>query len=292
VIIFSTVQKAAPRKTYRRTTARVRALTNTMSQAARVDFLSGIKSFKKKISEKTLSDAWLSGNYNSIYSLVPWSELPDELDQYRAHMARSMGEFSDLAPLPAQADKNLRFDLKNRRIQDYVDRRTGRLVTDISTDARKVIQQAVEKQLRESIPVPTMARLIKPMIGLYPQQATALINYQSTLESQGLPRTRIDKLVDQYHDRLLDYRAKMIAKTETQAVQNQGQQLVWQAAAAEGLIGQGSQKVWQVDGNPCPECTELDGESVGLHDQFSAGVDGPPLHPNCECILTIEISEA
>ena len=72
-------------------------------------------------------------------------------------------------------------------------------------------------------------------------------------------------------------RAEMIARTETATAQTQGALLVYRES---GVV---SQKKWITGAGCCDECQDLDGEIVGLDEEFDGGVDAPPLHPACRC---------
>jgi SPP1 gp7 family putative phage head morphogenesis protein len=73
--------------------------------------------------------------------------------------------------------------------------------------------------------------------------------------------------------------AERLARTETNRACNE--------ATLEGYKQGGvvDGKQWLAAGNSCEDCLALDGEIVGLDEDFSAGVSTPPLHPNCVCTL-------
>jgi len=74
-------------------------------------------------------------------------------------------------------------------------------------------------------------------------------------------------------------RAGVIARTE--AVNSYSQGLL-NFGDASGAVG----KEWQAL-NAIDECNDLDGEQVGIGENFSSGDDAPPLHPNCRCGLRL-----
>lgn len=79
-------------------------------------------------------------------------------------------------------------------------------------------------------------------------------------------------------------RADVIARTESMMAANQGQREAWAQAADEGLLSADVQREWIATSEACPECDALDGEVVGLDEEYpNDGGDGPPLHPNCRC---------
>lgn len=72
-------------------------------------------------------------------------------------------------------------------------------------------------------------------------------------------------------------RAETIARTETAFADTQGNmELYRQSDVVES-------KQWIVGEDCCPDCAELDGEVVGLDENFSDGSECPPAHPNCRC---------
>jgi SPP1 gp7 family putative phage head morphogenesis protein len=70
-------------------------------------------------------------------------------------------------------------------------------------------------------------------------------------------------------------RAEMVARTETAAADVQGNLIGWKES---GLV---EGKEWKVGAGCCDECEDLDGEQVGIGEEFPDG--DPPLHPNCRC---------
>ncbi len=74
--------------------------------------------------------------------------------------------------------------------------------------------------------------------------------------------------------------SKMVARTELNRAANAGNMALYEAAKIEQVEWNASRGIYC-----CDECQEVDGEVVKLGDDFSVGVDSPPLHPNCACIL-------
>ena len=91
------------------------------------------------------------------------------------------------------------------------------------------------------------------------------------------------QLADQIEKSFLfsEDRAEMIARTETAKASVQGSLGAWKDS---GVV---KGKSWQMsnDHDQDDECdTNEDDGVIGIDDTFSSGDDGPPAHPNCDCV--------
>lgn len=294
------VRKARRPKRVSNTYKRVYALSQQMSRAVAVNFIHGIKTFKKKVDPNALYEAWKTGSYGDILRVIPFDTLHDDLKgmqkPLKTTIDRTGGFVIDALPPPIK--KEFRYDTKNPNIRDYLDKRTGDLIVNISMDTQHLVQQAVQRSFDEALHPNTVAQMIKGSIGLYPRLEQAVDNYRRGLGKQGMDPDRVASLVDKYQDRLLEYRAMMIARTETRMATNQGQLDIWQQGAKQGLIDLNtSKKVWIVDGNPCEICDPMDGIGVGLYDMWTLN-DGRVVniptesHPHCMCGMEIKYGES
>ena len=79
-------------------------------------------------------------------------------------------------------------------------------------------------------------------------------------------------------------RAEMIAVTEVTRLFMTGNLLIWKATAL--IAG----KTWKtaMDERVCQICAPLHNEAVGILDNFSLGISGPPAHPRCRCWISPE----
>lgn len=116
--------------------------------------------------------------------------------------------------------------------------------------------------------------------------------YRARLEAPRSPE-RVDQLVEAYAERTLKRRAETISRTETIAATTQGQLEYWRQLIGGGVVdGAKARKEWIVtpDDRLCPLCEPMAGVRVGVDESFetNAGtVDGPPLHPNCRCAVSL-----
>lgn len=197
------------------------------------------------------------------------------------------------------------FRIDNPHTQRWLTEHTGKLITAISSDARENIRSLVEQAWVEGIPPDELARLVRPHLGLTPQQAAAVERrFGGTLEALergGLDRTRaIARSATQaqhYADDLLSQRAETIARTETIAASTAGADDAWRDAMDRGLLPPNVEREWTASPEgkgACDWCVELDGERVPFAEDFVTDAPGlggtihrPPLHPRCRCAVRL-----
>lgn len=294
------IRKARTRQKVTRTYKRVEGLSRQMARAASVDLTTGIKTFRERISPQALLDAWKKADYAKIMEVIPWDALPEDLADLHDSLSETSARSSQFSinAVPAPIKSELRYDTANPRLEHFLRNQTGKLVVQIKDDTREMIQDLVVRSLDEALVPRDLAGTIKQSVGLYPRLQTAVLNYQASLERQGMKPERVDQLVASYNDRLLTYRAMTIARTETRTAANFGQLAVWRAAADQDLIDrQKAMKVWIVDGKPCEICEPMDGVAVGLDDMWTLNtgdsVEIPnESHPNCLCGMELDFGDA
>lgn len=173
------------------------------------------------------------------------------------------------------------FDAANPEAVAWAERNAARLVTDVTRDAQAAIRTVVADGLANGVSPSETARLIRSSIGLTERDAAAVMKRQLELLSQGV--TNATERAEKYAAKLTRRRAQTIARTETMRAANEGQLQLWAQAKGAGLLNRDAKKVW-ITSDPCPICEELEGEEVGIEEEFSIGAD-PPAHPNCRCTV-------
>jgi len=112
-----------------------------------------------------------------------------------------------------------------------------------------------------------------------------------------LSQAQIDKMVDAYQRRYIQYRARNIARTEAIRACNVGTYEAWRQAIASDVVpGANVRKQWVVskDERTCPVCSgipELNPkEGVMLDANFrttKGAVKLAPVHPSCRCTIFV-----
>lgn len=112
-----------------------------------------------------------------------------------------------------------------------------------------------------------------------------------------LKPAQIDKMVDAYKRRYLQYRSRVIARTEALRAANVGIQDAWRQAIEKGAVDEFSvRREWIVtpDERLCPHCRpipEMNPKRGVMMAQPFATPRGPvmlpPVHPQCRCVVFI-----
>jgi SPP1 gp7 family putative phage head morphogenesis protein len=155
---------------------------------------------------------------------------------------------------PKVAPTEFAFDVTDQHAVDWARKHAAELVQGVSKASRDEIRELVETTFEEQISVDDLADEIERVVGD-------------------------------------EARAESIARTETIAASNRGQQEAWSQATSAGLLTGDEQQEWITtpDDRLCPVCESMDGQVVGLDESFTDdegnAYDGPPAHPNCRCAL-------
>lgn len=299
---WSVVAKAAKAKKPR-WTKQNKKLENVSVKQQKVTsqvIVDGVKQLRTELpTTLEIADAWSVGGY---------PELMDEMDLESAHAKMSGAGPALLATLlystrvaiqnlPPGIQSRYRFDYSNPRIERlWKQRSSQRIVEPIIQGTKDSIQDIVHTQFTRGLNPRDLAGEIKNCVGLYPKLARAHTNYVMGLRAEGMSPDKVDVLSEKYYNKLLDYRAMSIARTETNFMINHGQLQVWKQGQDNGIIPSTAKKTWVNDGNPCPDCQDMDGESVGLNEVWIMA-DGTMCevptdsHPQCNCVMDIDYDE-
>lgn len=260
-----------------------------------------------------------AGDLDGVEDAIPW----DRLDATAISKADPIPHATQLARLIAQAMTDAaraagvtvaQFRMVNPAAVDQARYLAAQLVKYVDGNTRRTIRNVITLAVRGRYTTRQAALLIRSTVALSPRQAQAVINYANALQDAartGRPLADLNarftladqrftaaspspeqqaRMVQRYADRQLAYRANMIARTETMKAANQGLLDNWRTAQDQGLLGPGTVKVWEAtpDERTCQECMQTDGERVPLRENFSVGIDAPPLHPLCRCTMYLD----
>lgn len=243
------------------------------------------KNQQQALTYKEIREAIMAGQLDLSY-----------LEQWRQDYSKFI--INGYAPLAQQAidysAKELKamFGLGAKSLTyQYVDQfiadQGGKLIREVSEEQFKAINVLVRQAtMSETMDVKQLAYAIRPTVGLTQRQSQAAFHRYEQAIANGYTEGQARKQQALYAERLHRMRAETISITEMAFAYNHGQQAYMQQCIQDGLIG-GAQKRWitAFDERVCPECGKLDNETVNMDDLFSIGVQVPPAHPRCRCVV-------
>lgn len=171
----------------------------------------------------------------------------------------------------------------------WAEAEAGRLITG-AADVEAIRALMVESNELGIAPREVARWLIDDdLIGLLPRQVTAVTRVRAALVAQGLAASVVQSRTARYAAAQLRYRAWMIARTESVAAVNNGQQALWQLAKRRGVLPAGTRRRWLVtddDRLDLAICFPLMDAEAGLDEPFEpGGFMTPPAHPACRCAV-------
>lgn len=205
----------------------------------------------------------------------------------------------------AATQLELSFDASNPLAEEWARLHAASLIVEVGLETRAAIRELIANAIAQGIAPREAARQVYELVGLNSQQATAVQNlarelmeaepgslvtraggkFKVRIPVRGASLEFIRARVAKYAERMHRLRALNISRSETLAAANEGARQLWVQGRDAGLIDPALQKVWIAtnDERTCPICSALDGEQVGIEENFSAGVLGPPSHTSCRC---------
>lgn len=254
---------------------------------------------QKAVTYKELREAILAG-YISEELLAEWRQDYSKFvvkhlqPAWEKAIAEAIKEYERRYP-------EWKFDPMADGIRRWTEQRSAEFVTDVTVTQMQAIRSVVEKAaVMNELSVDELARAIRAMVGLYPEQANANLRYYNKLIEKGVKAERALDLSVRYGARQHRYRAMMIARQELAMAYNTGAHEAVKQAQAKGYMGDVVKVACCADDERvCKICGALDGAVVGVDEDFKVSRRGtykftrkyPPFHIKCRCtVMYKEIS--
>lgn len=270
--------------------------------ASIADLMRAIKSNNREALQE-MTDVILNAFEKSYLELMPpaLTKVVKDSGTEAGKTAQAQGDYRT-------AQVILGFDRTNPFAAEWAALRSSMLITQINDASRLAIQRLINRAFIEGIPPRQLAMLIRNHHGLTAPFVDAVYRARIRLqEARGttllLGRTPVSipagglsaELVElrfrQYARRLTNFRARMIARTETIAAANAGQQQLWEQAQNNGLLTGQELKEWifTPDERSCVICQSMAGQQVPVRSLFElpsgGAIPSPPAHPMCRCSM-------
>lgn len=228
-------------------------------------------------------------------------------DRFKAAIVKYLGDLEQKVLRSIRTPKMLKNSINKDLYDDDTEISSAvDLFTPLLKDITQVAGQSAIQLINASgtyIVRPDVNKLVEREVAKFAKSLldTDRARLSKTIEdafNSGSSVAEVQNQVESVFGDIKKYQSERIARTELLRASNFG---ALDAYKESGVVS-GTQ--WVVDGNPCPECIELDGQIISLDDNwFSQGdsfmslnfdygsVDSPPLHPNCECTIVPVIED-
>jgi hypothetical protein len=189
---------------------------------------------------------------------------------------------------------SMSFDAKDPYAQAWISKHTANMVVQVGDDTKNKIKQIIDTAFDQGGHPYETAAQIRDFIPLTAMQSQSVFNQQVKWMKSGkyTPQQQLD-MTQALITKKKIYRSLNIARTETVAAATAGQQMAWTTAVKKGLLDTDEfEKAWIVtkDDRLCDVCAEMENERAPINGQFQTrgGIDGPPLHPQCRCAVSLK----
>lgn len=224
---------------------------------------------------EALTDAEIEKLLQGDNALIDRALLP-----VRAKLASTVEKgFSATIPQLPKAGKidgtvAVGFDVLNPRTLDAVRKLDSRVVRELTDDVKETVRAFVENGLRDGKAPATIARDVRPLIGMSPTQAENAQKFGAKLAAKGKTPEQVDQAVATYQRKAIAQNAYNVSRTATTDSLKLGQKLTWEDAAAKGIVDMDLlEKTWISvgDNRVRPEHQAMHGETVPFRNRYSNG---------------------
>lgn len=237
-------------------------------------------------------------------------------DRIRTDVSEGARRATVVVPGLTEAERTLAatFNVLNPRVITAVRTLESRVLDSLKSDIRETARAFIENALRDGTAPGTVARQLRDVVGLAPNQEEAIRNFRRLLESndrealtralrdrrfdptvkramasgEGLSVKQVDSMVNAYSQRMIAFNAETQARTATLDSLKLGQRLSWGDAVDKGIVDPDRlMKRWVgvKDSRERQEHLDMEGEVVPYDAPFSNGelVPGESTY-NCRCV--------
>jgi hypothetical protein len=200
------------------------------------------------------------------------------------------------------------YDPHGENTRRWTATRSAELIRDLTDNQRDAINGVIQYAANvEVYSVDQLAQIIRPMVGLYQQQAMANYRYLNAVRNgliEAHPRITRESALKQAQEAALKYaarqnryRANMIARTELAFAYNHGELGAVKQAISERKMGRTEKaSLTAGDDRVCWICRAMNLQYIPIDDMFilptGKEVEAPPFHPHCRDVVIYREAEA
>lgn len=267
---------------------------NNQSEVERV-FTNAAESLKESTVLADLSEAIRNEKVGQAQAQIPWQVYEENLEELSSVYTRTVEVAGKamIIHLPPNY-RGFEFNINNPNIVKYINEKTGELIKYLSQTSKEATNKIILDTYLRGYHPDKAARQIKSLLALTERQSKAVDNYVANAIEQGFSESKAFERGQQYAEKLLEYRAENIARTEIMEAVNRGYHETINQGIERGIIPPTkTTKKWIVtpDDRLCEICRPLGGQERNLDGLFDGQYLTPPRHPRCRCSLSYEIRD-
>lgn len=266
--------------------AKAEPLTAAEAEARR-HFMDAVGRLQRSVGTSDVFTALGGHDAARAVDALDWQGWGDALDAMKAQLADVAQSAAHDAVLGIDHGLLVSFGGDMAKAGERAAAGVGDHIVGIDRRTREAVKTIIGDGLRDGTSIPDLTRQVSNVVGLLPSQAKTLDRYEKSLLEAGVTPGNVRLQSIGLRDRMLSQRSEGIARYETMWASNQGRLDGYDYAQAMGAIGADAKKQWVVADGCCDECDDVADEEVPLDEDFSVGVDAPPLHVNCRCTTVI-----
>jgi hypothetical protein len=311
---------AAERALWQKVQRRARDVSPELAAA----MLRAFARLRDSMSEAELSRAIALGFAERIFAEILTHAVLDVAFQpvrqrLRETIVRGVPYYAKGLPGKVGGEVSIGFDTLSPKVVEAIRALETRVITTLQEDIRAMVRQVVERGLIAGAAPKTIARELRAVIGLAPNQEQAVENFRLALRGENphasptdyklrdkrfdrtvaqgnLTEAQVEKMTAAYRKRWIAHNADTNARTASLDAQKLANRLSWQESIDRGFVdGSRLEKTWRgvMDDRERPEHIAMEGETVPFALPYSNGEDVPGASTfNCRCVSIYKVRAA
>jgi uncharacterized protein len=211
---------------------------------------------------------------------------------------------------------NIKLDITNPRAIEFASTQSAQLIKEIIPETVSGVRTLIASAIESGISPNKISQSIRSLVGLRSDQVTAVNNLRDELraakpgslvtrfpadgKNRDLPGLRIrvpksgisDEWIEskaaRYAEMQLNYRGRLIARTELSTAANEGLRETWRQSIENGYLPETIKRIWIANTD---RHAEMDGQIVGIDEPFEPPIE-PGSEPHCGCSQGLTEAEA
>lgn len=266
-------------------------------------FIAGVNEVKESIQDEALIAAMAAQDELAAQNAITLEGLEAKLKASQAEYMTGIHEGGTIAikhlPKGAEIGKPV-FDLLDPIVVDHAAKHSAKLVVEVTQTTGDAIRWRISEALVKDLHPKTAAKYIREIVGLTTQQAKAVDRRRDSMIASGVPEKTAQKAAARHADKLLKYRANLIAETEMSTAVNYGVQQAWEQLDDKNeLTDMDLIRQWRTaaDESVCSICGPMHMQERKISEPFMTGdgrtvmIPGREVHPGDRCNVILKFKD-